>query len=191
MTHKKAPLIVGLGGTTQANSSTEKSLRVVLTAAAAKGATTRLIEGPFIARLPIYTPEKSERTSEQRELIEAVREADGLVIATPAYHAGMSGLIKNAIDLLEDLRDDRRPYLDRRAVGCIVTAYGWQGGGTTLSSVRTIVHALRGWPTPYAVTLNTAEPLFDADGACTDVKAQAQLQLLANQVLEFAIRFAD
>jgi FMN reductase len=143
MTHKKAPLIVGLGGTTQANSSTEKSLRVVLAAAAAKGATTRLIEGPFIARLPIYTPEKNERTPEQRELIEAVREADGLVIATPAYHAGMSGLIKNAIDLLEDLRDDRRPYLDRR------------------------------------------------DGACTDVKAQAQLQLLANQVLEFAIRFAD
>ena len=191
MTHKKAPLIVGLGGTTQANSSTEKSLRVVLAAAAARGATTRLIEGPFIARLPIYTPEKSERTLEQRELIEAVREADGLVIATPAYHAGMSGLIKNAIDLLEDLRDDRRPYLDRRAVGCIVTAYGWQGGGTTLSSVRTIVHALRGWPTPYAVTLNTAEPLFDADGACTDAKALAQLQLLSNQVLEFAIRFAD
>jgi FMN reductase len=191
MTKAKQPLIVGLGGTTQANSSTEKSLRAVLAAVAEKGAVTRLIEGPFLARLPIYTHEKSERTPEQRELIEAVRSADGLVIATPAYHAGMSGLIKNAIDLLEDLRDDRRPYLDRRAVGCIVTAYGWQGGGTTLSSVRTIVHALRGWPTPLAVTLNTAEPLFDADGVCMDAKASAQLQLLANQVLEFAVRFAD
>jgi FMN reductase len=190
MTKTKQPLIVGLGGTTQANSTTEKSLRAVLAAAAANGAATRVIEGPFLARLPIYTPEKNERTPEQRELIEAVRAADGLVIATPAYHAGMSGLIKNAIDLLEDLRDDVRPYLDRRAVGCIVTAYGWQGGGTTLSSVRTIVHALRGWPTPLAVTLNTAEPLFDADGVCLDERANAQLHLLADQVLEFAQRFS-
>lgn len=191
MTTKKIPLIVGLGGTTQPNSSTEKSLRTVLAAAAAKGAVTQLIEGPWLATLPIYTPEKNQRTAEQRELIETVRAADGLVIATPAYHAGMSGLIKNAIDLLEDLRDDRRPYLDRRSVGCIVTAYGFQGGGTTLSSVRTIVHALRGWPTPLAVTLNTAEPLFDADGHCLDAKANAQLLLLADQVLEFAQRFAE
>jgi FMN reductase len=191
MTLKKAPLIVGLGGTTQANSSTEKALRTVLDAAAAKGAVTKLIEGPLLAKLPIYTPEKNQRTTEQRELIETVRVADGLVIATPAYHAGMSGLIKNAVDLLEDLREDRRPYLDRRAVGCIVTAFGWQGGGTTLSSVRTIVHALRGWPTPFAVTLNTAEPLFDADGRCLDAKANAQLLLLADQVLEFAQRFAE
>ena len=135
-----------------------------------------------LSRATIYTPEKKERTPEQLELIEAVREADGLVIATPSYHAGMSGLIKNAIDLLEDLRDDRRPYLDRRAVGCIVTAYGWQGGGTTLSSVRAIVHALRGWPTPLAVTLNTAEPLFDAEGTCTTRRRWA-IAVLSNQVL--------
>ncbi len=56
-----------------------------------------------------------------------VREADGLILATPAYHADMSGLLKNAIDLLEDLREEPRPYLDGRAVDCIVTAYGWQG----------------------------------------------------------------
>jgi len=182
--------IVGLGGTTMANSSTEKALRLVLGFAAQRGMSTQLIDGPFLARLPIYTPEMRERTAEQLALVEAVRGADGVVIATPAYHAGMSGLIKNAVDLLEDLRDDQRPYLDRRAVGCIVTAYGWQGGGATMGSVRTIVHALRGWPTPLAVTLNTAEPLFDADGHCVDAKASMQLSLLADQVVEFAERFS-
>ena len=185
----KRPFIVGLGGTTKADSTTEKILRVTLTAAEALGADTELIGGPQLARLPIYTPENETRTAEQQALVETVRRADGLIVATPAYHAGMSGLIKNAIDLLEDLRDDRRPYLDGRAVGCIVTAFGWQGGGTTLGSVRATVHALRGWPTPLAVTVNASERLFDAAGAC-DTKAASQLQLLASQVVEFARRFA-
>ena len=96
--------------------------------------------------------------------------------------------MKNAIDLLEDLRSDERPYLHNRAVGCIVTAFGWQGAGTTLTSVRTIVHALRGWPTPLGMTLNTAEPLFGLDGRCLDDKVQAQFALLSRQVVEFAIR---
>jgi FMN reductase len=186
----KQPMIVGLGGTTKPNSSTEKALRLVLADAASRGAATRLIEGPFLARLPIFDPEHRDRTPEQVQLVEAVRAADGIIFGTPAYHGGMSGLIKNAIDLLEDLRDDTRPYLDRRAVGVIVTAFGWQGGGATLGSVRTIVHALRGWPTPLAVTLNTAEPLFNAEGVCIDAKAASQLAVLTGQVVEFAQRFA-
>jgi FMN reductase len=186
----RKPLIVGIGGTTKPNSSTEKALRLVLADAESRGANTRLIGGPFLSRLPIFDPEHGERTPEQVELVDTVREADGIIIGTPAYHGGMSGLIKNAIDLLEDLRDDRRPYLDRRSVGVIVTAFGWQGGGATLGSVRTIVHALRGWPTPLAVTLNTAEPLFDVNGKCVDAKAVSQLAVLTGQVVEFAQRFA-
>jgi FMN reductase len=190
MGESKRVFIVGIGGTTKANSATEKALRVALDAASASGAETRLIDGPSLARLPIFSPEHPERTAEQQELVRTVRRADGLIIATPSYHAGMSGVIKNAIDLLEDLRDDARPYLDRRAVGCIVTAFGWQGGGTTLGSVRTTVHALRGWPTPFAVTLNVAEPLFDESGMCLDAKVGSQLTLVAQQVVEFARRFS-
>lgn len=184
------PRIVGIGGTTKAGSSTEKALLCCLAAAEKLGARTQIIPGTRLAGLPLYSPEETARTAEQQQFVAAVREADGLLLATPAYHAGMSGLLKNAIDLLEDLRDDRRPYLDGRAVGCIVTAYGWQGAGTTLTSVRTIVHALRGWPTPLGVTLNTAIPLFDETGACTDERVQTQFEMLAAQVVGFARRFA-
>lgn len=184
------PRIVGIGGTTKAGSSTEKALVACLAAAERLGADIEVIPGARLAGLPLYSPEEPARTPEQQQFVAAVREADGLILATPAYHAGMSGLLKNAIDLLEDLRGDRRPYLDGRAVGCIVTAYGWQGAGTTLTSVRTIVHALRGWPTPLGVTLNTAIPLFDDAGACTDARIQTQFEMLAAQVVEFARRFA-
>jgi FMN reductase len=184
------PRIVGIGGTTKAGSSTEKALVACLAAAERLGAEVQVIPGASLACLPLYSPEETLRTPEQVRFVDTVRQADGLILATPAYHAGMSGLLKNAIDLLEDLRDEPRPYLDGRAVGCIVTAYGWQGAGTTLTSVRTIVHALRGWPTPLGVTLNTAIPLFDASGACMDPRTQTQFEMLAAQVVSFASRFA-
>lgn len=182
------PRIIGIGGTTKPGSSTERTLAATLQAAERLGAQTTLFAGPMLAQLPLYSPEDAQRSALQRQFVEAVRHADGLILATPAYHAGISGLLKNAIDLLEDLRGDVRPYLHDRAVGCIVTAHGWQGAGTTLTSVRTIVHALRGWPTPLGITLNTADRLFDEEGNCLDEKVQVQFAMLAAQVVGFANR---
>lgn len=182
------PLIVGLGGTTRAESSTERWLSVALQSAQAEGAQVQCFSGPTLATLPLYAPEETVRNELQRELVAAVRQADGLILATPAYHAGISGLLKNAIDLLEDLRDDARPYLQDRAVGCIVTAHGLQGAGAALTSVRTIVHALRGWPTPLGVTINTLQPATPAAGQA-GVKALEQVTALAGQVVGFARRW--
>ncbi|AGZ34919.1 NADPH-dependent oxidoreductase [Pseudomonas sp. SWI6] len=178
------PLIVGIGGTTRPGSSTEKALRCALERARQLGARTILFGGAELSALPSFDPQVTERTPAEVALIEAVRAADGVIFATPGYHGGVSGLVKNAIDLLEDLRQDRRVYLDGRAVGCIVTAAGWQGCNTTLGALRSIVHALRGWPTPLGVTLNTAgAALFDAEGRCTHEQIAASLATLAEQSL--------
>jgi FMN reductase len=184
--HGGAPLIVGIGGTTREVSSTDRALRVALGAAAEAGARTEIFSGPALARLPHYSPEKHQRSEEQRHLVDMVRQADGLIVASPGYHGGVSGLVKNALDLLEDLRADERQYLDGRAVGCIVTAAGWQASVTTLEALRAIVHALRGWPTPFGATLNTSEPIFDAAGGCKDQKILDALSVVGRQVVEFA-----
>lgn len=181
------PLIVGIGGTTRQGSSTEKALRCALERARQLGARTLLFGGAELAALPSFDPQVTERTPAEVALIEAVRAADGVIFATPGYHGGVSGLVKNAIDLLEDLREDSRVYLDGRAVGCIVTAAGWQGCNTTLGALRAIVHALRGWPTPLGVTLNTAgSALFDGEGRCTETQVAASLATLAEQSLMMA-----
>ena len=184
--HGGAPLIVGIGGTMREVSSTDRALRVALGAAKEAGARTEIFSGPALVRLPHYSPDGRERSDEQRHLVDMVRQADGLIVASPGYHGGVSGLVKNALDLLEDLRDDKRQYLDGRAVGCIVTAAGWQASVTTLEALRAIVHALRGWPTPFGATLNTSEPIFDAAGACKDQKIFDALCVVGRQVVEFA-----
>ena len=182
------PLVVGIGGTTRIVSATDRALRLALHAAEEAGARTFLFDGTFLARLPHFDPEGRERSKEQGELVEMVRQADGLILASPAYHGGVSGLVKNALDLLEDLESDKRPYLDRRAVGCIATAGGWQACEGTLNALRTIAHALRGWPTPLGVTIKTTNEIFDASGACLDPKVSKQLVAMAQQLVEFASR---
>ena len=156
-------------------------------AAERAGARTRLLSGVFLSKLPIYDPTASLGSPELAVMLDTVREADGVIISTPGYHGSVSGLIKNAIDGLEGLRQDTRPYLEGRAVGCIVVADGWQAGGTALSALRTIVHALRGWPTPLGLTLNpSAGKLFSETGSLCDEAAARQVEMLAAQVIDFA-----
>jgi len=179
------PLIVGLGGTTRPGSTSERALMVALEAAAAAGFETRLF-GAGAMPSETYDPTRPERSAQAVEMIAALRRADGVLIATPAYHGGISGLVKNAIDFTEDLRDDTRPYLDGRAVGLIVVADGAQALGSTLASLRAIVHSLRGWPTPFAATLNGRDRPFGGDGRPADEAALQACRLVAQQVVGFA-----
>jgi FMN reductase len=91
-------------------------------------------------------------------------------------------MVKNALDYLEDRREDERPYLSGRGVGCVATGAGWQATVATLATLRSIVHALRGWPTPLGATVNTApgRPEDEAE------RARFQLQTIGAEVVEFA-----
>ena len=58
---------------------------------------------------------------------------------------------------------------------------GWQAAVATLGTLRTVAHALRGWPTPIGVAINTVE-----DGAID--KADSQLCLMVEQMIGFVAR---
>jgi FMN reductase len=182
MSHK--PYIVGFGGTTRPRSTSEKLVAAVLAEAQANGARTELFGGEALAALPHYAPEHPTRTDGQSAFLEAIRKADGIVIGTPAYHGGVSALVKNAIDLIADLQSDARVFLDGRPVGIVVAAGGWQGAGATLSAMRDIVHALRGWPTPIGVAA-ISNGVFDADGQLTDPALAKSITSQAHQLTSF------
>lgn len=160
-------------------------MRVALSGAADAGAHTSLLTGDEL-ELPFYDATVTERLPAAVRLIESVRAADGIVVVSPGYHGGVSGLIKNALDYLEDLRDDARPYLDGRAVGVVAVAYGWQAAVTTLEQIRTSTHALRGWATPLGGAVNSAEVKFDESGGGSEEKVVNTLRTIGEQVTEFA-----
>ena len=183
------PFIVGLGGTTREGSTAERALQAALARAEELGCETAL----FAANgLPgeLYDPNRPERSERANSMLTALRRADGVIIATPAYHGGISGLVKNAIDFIEDLRTDARVYLQDRSVGAIVCADGPQAMGTTLSALRAVVHSLRGWPTPYAATINARNRPFGGEGQAADPAAVQACETVANEVVAFIRRGA-
>lgn len=177
------PLVVAIGGTLRRNSSTEKVLRLVLDRCAEQGAATCLITGEDLV-MPPYAPEQAERSETATRLVDAIRRADAILIGSPGYHGGISGLVKNALDYVEDLRE-ACSYFGGRPVGCVATGAGWQGAVATLNAIRSTVHALRGWPTPLGIAVNTADPLFSNDGSGVSTALAGNCAELARQMLEF------
>ncbi len=185
--NESQPLVVGIGGTIGGVSSTERALRIALDSAGREGFRTRLFGGEDMARLPLYDPKASARTAQEQDFVDTIRSASALIIASPGYHGSISGVVKNALDLLEETaRDAARPYLADMPVGLIATAYGWQATGSTIAALRSIVHALRGWPTPFAAAINSAATKFDDVGGASDPAVVEQLQMVGRQVARFA-----
>jgi FMN reductase len=184
------PYIVGIGGTTREESGTELAVKWALGQCEKLGARTRLFSGVEMEKLPFYAPERPERAPEAVELVEEMRKADGLVIGSSAYHGTISGLVKNALDYTQDMMKDERPYFAGRPVGCIATGAGWQGVVATLEHLRTVVHSLRGWPTPLGAAINTLEKAFTPEGEPVDEKVAFQLQTVAEEVVTFAERWS-
>ena len=182
--------IVGIGGTVNPGSTTEQALRLAAVQAAGEGAEISVFGGDYLGKLPHYRGERHEPSS-GAELVEAVKHAHGIIVAAPGYHGTISGLVKNALDYLEDLAKDERPYLDGRAVGLIATAYGDQATMSTLLTLRSIVHALRGWPTPMGATIRTYQGLFSPDGECLEDRARLQIELVGQQTLRGARALAS
>jgi FMN reductase len=178
------PLVVGVGGTVRVGSTSEIALRVALEGAYAAGARLRMF-GAAELQLPFYDPKSPDRTEKARQLIEALRAADGIIVASPGYHGALSGMIKNALDYVEDMAGDDRVYLDGLPFGCIGVAHGSQAAVTVLTNLRSIAHALRAFPTPYGAAI-VAGPQIFAGGACIDSETTNQLRLIGTQVAQMS-----
>jgi FMN reductase len=176
------PLIVAIGGPVKPGSSTERALGLAVEAVKALGAEVIPFDGAYLTALPHYGGPCHDDVHGQ-DLVDAVRRADGVIIASPGYHGSISGVVKNSLDFLEAVSQDPRPYLDGRVVGLIATAYGDQAATSTLVALRTVAHALRGWPTPMGVAISTHTSLFTPDGGCVDERVVDRITLMARQVI--------
>lgn len=177
------PLVVGIGGSTRAGSTSERALRSALAMVETAGCDTVTFAGPDLI-LPPFEMGIAQANTGAARLIEALRRASGVIVASPGYHGSMSGIVKNVLDYTEEMRCDELPYLEGRVVGCIVCANGAQALGTTLVTMRSVIHALRGWPTPYAVTIQT-DVKRSVSNEAADWKPG--LAILAEQVSAFAL----
>jgi len=182
--------IVGLGGSLAKTSRSRAALAVALAGAADAGAETTLLDLRELD-LPLYNPELELTPPPNAEqLIEACYAADGMLWSSPMYQGTISGAFKNALDWLHPLGRRDPPYLHDKVVGLISAAGGTQG----LQAINTMefaTRALRAWAVPYVVPVPSAYLAFDENGEIRDDGVEGQLQLLGEEVVRVAQRFAD
>jgi FMN reductase len=176
--------VVLIGGSLRAGSVSADALAACDMLARGRGATTTVLRAADLV-LPLYEPDVELRTPQARRLVDAIRAADAIVIATPTYHGGMSGLLKNCLDYVEDTAKDEAAYLDGRVVGCVAVGWSDHGAATAVADLRNTVLSLRGWPTPMGVTINSLEVGL-ANGVLAERKASRRLTIMLDQLFHFA-----
>lgn len=183
--------VVGIGGAIRHGSTSETALRWIMAAIAARGIATATFFGQDL-NFALFDPAAGAAGEDARILryIETVRGCDAIVIASPVYHGNPSGLVKNALDHLQPLAGDARPYLSGRPVLCLAAGGGLQGAVGTLSALRDTVHALRGWPTPMQVPVNSSAKPFDDEGRCVDPRLEKAMSAGIDDLTRFVAAFA-
>ncbi|GAA2268370.1 hypothetical protein GCM10010415_37460 [Streptomyces atrovirens] len=176
------PHVVLLSGSLRAGSTSDRVAQWCARRVTAKGATARVFTGSELD-FPAYRPGLAACHEGVAGFLDELRRADGVVLVSPTYHASISGLLKNALDAVNDI-DGPQPLLDGRAIGTVAVGAGPQGAATTLTTLRTIAHALRGWPAPLGVAVTRAPAPAAVDHR--QAPDEARLDEMVHQVLWLA-----
>ncbi|WP_171166066.1 NADPH-dependent FMN reductase [Streptomyces sp. I05A-00742] len=177
------PRVVCLSGSLAPDSRTERVVRWFAGRWTRQGGHCDLFTGDDLD-FPFYRTE-GPRPEPVTRYLDALSGADAVLLASPAYHCAVSGLLKNALDYVNDLRAAPQPFLDGRPVGCVAVSLGNQGGAAVLTSLRTVAHALRGWPTPLGVALS-GDTEVAADGRQVPEQVGGQLEVMLAQMWRMA-----
>lgn len=180
--------VVGIGGTLREGSTSLGALKRALSGAEEAGAEVELLDLREL-RLPMYDPGLAleEYGPEVRRFVEEVREADALIVSTGAYHGTLAGVTKNALDFIQFLARDEKPYLDGRVVGLISTAGGDQAATNANGAMVHTAHALRGIVAPLMVAIPKSWQRSEG-GEFTDDAYGARLDQLGALVVDLSGR---
>jgi NAD(P)H-dependent FMN reductase len=178
------PHVVVMSGSLAVDSRTERLARWCASECGRRRARATLFRGVDLD-FPFYRPGMTHVAGPAR-LLRELACADGVVLISPSYHGTLTGLLKNALDYANDLAADDQRYLDGRPVGCVAVAAGEQGAASTLSTLRIVAHALRGWPTPLGVAISTEHVPIAHTGEPEADRCRFQLETMIGQVLSMA-----
>ena len=111
------------------------------------------------------------------KLRNTVKAADGLILATPEYHGSVSGVIKNALDLMSF------EHLSDKVTG-LISVLGGQSNSNALNDLRIIIRWVHGWVIPEQVAVGQAWKAFDKEGKLLDEKLSQRFDKFAQSLVE-------
>ena len=171
--------VIGICGSLREGSYTRMALSIALQGSAELGASTRVLDlGDY--DLVFADGRDTPYPAGVQRLKEHVKAADGIIIATPEYHSGMSGVLKNAIDLMGF------DQFGGKMVGLVGVSGGAMGAVNALNSLRAVGRSLHAWVIPHQVSIPEAWKLFNQQGQLENQDIQERLLEVGRQVARFA-----
>jgi FMN reductase len=169
--------IVGIGGSLRPDSYTQLALKLAVQRVEALGAETEILDLRTI-QLPLSNgrDEYPEYPDVER-LQQTVKQADGLILATPEYHGSVSGVLKNALDLMSF------EQLDGKVTG-LISILGGQSNSNALNHLRLIMRWVHAWVIPEQIAIGQAWKAFDSEGKLLDEKLSQRFDQFAQSLVE-------
>jgi chromate reductase len=171
--------VLGISGSVRRDSHNRKLLRA---AGNALPPGVDFVEWEGLAGLPIFDEDLEETPPAiVQEFLDAVQEADALLIATPEYNASIPGGLKNALDWAS------RPFPDNvlkdKPAAVIGASTGLFGAVWAQAEVRKVLGASGAHALDSELPVGMADSAFDDNGALLDPELAARLVDVLNDLV--------
>jgi chromate reductase len=135
-----------------------------------------------IGDLPFYHGDVEEAGVPDvvRRFREAIDRADALLLATPEYNRGTSGVLKNAIDWAS--RPARQSVLDGKPVAVMGATPGISGTANAQRQLREALLFPGAQTLPQEVLVSRAAERFDEQGNLLDPETRAEVRVLLEEL---------
>ena len=98
--------IVGIGGSLRPKSYTYQALKLAAERVQVLGASVEILDLRTMQLPFCHGGDDYPDYPDVERLRQCVKEADGLILATPEYHGSVSGVLKNALDLMRSIENE-------------------------------------------------------------------------------------
>jgi NAD(P)H-dependent FMN reductase len=177
----RAIRVVGICGSLSPEGATKKVVSLALGGASEYGVTTRLIDLRDYELVFCGQVSEEDYPPDVSRLRQDVGEAHGVLLGTPEYYGSLTGVLKNAIDLMGTER------FAGKVVGLVGVAGGDTGAINSLNAMRTIGRNLHSWVVPQEVSIANAGDMFADDGSLKDPALGERLRDLGHVVARLSI----
>jgi FMN reductase len=117
-------------------------------------------------------------------LRDKVKSANGLILATPEYHGSVSGVMKNALDLMSF------EHLSNKVTG-LISVLGGQSNSNALNDLRIIIRWVHGHVIPEQIAIGQAWQAFDSEGKLKDAKLSERFDNFAQGLVNYTVKLAN
>ena len=173
--------IVGISGSLRSGSYTTLAVRLALKGAEELECQTKFIDlRDYQLLFCDGKDDESQFPKDVFRLREEVKQAHGIILGTPEYHGGYSGVLKNALDLMGF------EEFEGKMLGLLGVSGGAMGAFGAMNSLREVGRALHAWVVPEQASIPQAWQEFDDAGNLKNPKLDERVRQVGRQVARFA-----